>query len=283
MTYERLSVVEFGNKLFETGDLDPIYVMLNDIPVPWETTARFSLAYWCFYHAGFAAFAADADDFWDVMNTASNNVEACPVTEDKRWPRGTERRHFRGVISAKAINHLRKHYPDPIAAIRYLKGFDTPPLSFETVATRVKNWPGFGPWIAFKIADMLDAVLAIPVDFEGTEEHFFDDPKLGALWVAGDYNMPLANLTQIEITQNVVAVLRDIFVNKRVGHPPRPPGTQEIETVLCKWKSHLNGKYPVGKDTKEIIHGLEAWAPHSNTARLCMLALKMRATQAGVA
>ena len=36
-------------------------------------------------------------------------------------------------------------------------------------------------------------------------------------------------------------------------------GVQEAETVLCKFKSYLNGHYPVGKDTLEIRHALEGW------------------------
>jgi hypothetical protein len=32
---------------------------------------------------------------------------------------------------------------------------------------------------------------------------------------------------------------------------------QEIETILCKWKSHMNGHYKVGKDTHEIHEALK--------------------------
>jgi hypothetical protein len=32
---------------------------------------------------------------------------------------------------------------------------------------------------------------------------------------------------------------------------------QECETVLCKYKSHINGHYPPGKDTLEVLHGLK--------------------------
>src|SRR6185437_10528018 len=46
----------------------------------------------------------------------------------------------------------------------------------------------------------------------------------------------------------------------------RPVNIQEIETVLCKWKSHLHGRYPVGKDTSEVKHGLYAWGKCSETA-----------------
>ena len=36
----------------------------------------------------------------------------------------------------------------------------------------------------------------------------------------------------------------------------RPINIQEVETILCKWKSHLNGHYPTGNDIAEVRHGL---------------------------
>jgi hypothetical protein len=36
-------------------------------------------------------------------------------------------------------------------------------------------------------------------------------------------------------------------------------GAFEAETVLCKWKSHMNGHYAPGKDTYEIREGLHGW------------------------
>ncbi|GAG17632.1 unnamed protein product, partial [marine sediment metagenome] len=39
---------------------------------------------------------------------------------------------------------------------------------------------------------------------------------------------------------------------------------QEVETVLCKWKSHMNGCYPMGKDTREITEGLAPWAGYTS-------------------
>ena len=47
----------------------------------------------------------------------------------------------------------------------------------------------------------------------------------------------------------------------------RPVGLQEVETILCKWKSHMNGHYPVGLDNEEIREGVLPWVAHSNAAR----------------
>jgi hypothetical protein len=45
--------------------------------------------------------------------------------------------------------------------------------------------------------------------------------------------------------------------------PPRyerPINIQEVETILCKWKSHLSGHYELGKDIIEVRHGLLRYA-----------------------
>lgn len=272
MSYQVMSVEDFGAAMLRTGDLDPIYVMLNAAQLDPETRARWCLAYWCFYHAGFASYAADQQyngDFWVTMVQAARNEDECEFTKDKRWPRGTERRHYRGKASINSMYWLRDHYNDATDALNFVSGAATGMAAptFWTVRERVMTWPAFGPWIAFKVADMLDAVMGVPVDFTGTEKAFFDDPKEGARIVAERWGQPMATL------ENVVFALRQHFASTPVPHAGRNVRTQEVETILCKYKSHTRGSYPVGKDTDEILHGLVPWLPHSKTAVVCHKAL----------
>lgn len=58
----------------------------------------------------------------------------------------------------------------------------------------------------------------------------------------------------------VVAYLEETFSDLLA--PPlfdRPIGLQEVETVLCCWKSHMNGHYPLNNDIDEIQEGLRGW------------------------
>jgi hypothetical protein len=71
------------------------------------------------------------------------------------------------------------------------------------------------------------------------------------------------------------ATIREVmaFLRARLGHMGAPPtmdrniGLQELETILCKWKSHQNGHYPLDNDLVEIRHGAEPWLEHSELAR----------------
>ena len=47
----------------------------------------------------------------------------------------------------------------------------------------------------------------------------------------------------------------------------RAVNIQEVETVLCKWKSHMNGHYPLLNDIVDIRSGLEPWTGKCSAAR----------------
>jgi hypothetical protein len=279
-----VDAVEFGSKLVLTGDLDPIYTMLNAAKLPDATLKRWCLAYWMFYHAGVSSLIANAKpaDFWRMVWKA----------QEEKWPRGTERRHFKAENSRKAIEYLQGCFPKAedavtwVSSADYLKlsrdlGQDVSAARFEEILRRAQTWVGFGPWIAFKIADMVDAVLHVPVNFEGTESYFFDDPIVGAFCVvfsgmsqdsadlvrrAKEKVKSTSGTERAEIVREAVNLLKahsDLGKLRSPTNPDRPLAIQEYETIFCKYKSHLNGHYPVGKDTHEILHGLldPRWGP----------------------
>jgi hypothetical protein len=272
MSYNPMTVEDFGAELLRTGDLDPIYVMLNSAGLTQEQKIRWCLAYWCFYHAGFASYATDAEtnyEFWARMKHAAENIIPAPGAIG-RWPRGGERRHFRARTAINAVDWLTALYPDPTSVLPYL--LEGGP-AFLAVRDRVMKWPAFGPWIAFKVCDMVDAVLGQTVDFNNTEQHFFEPPKEGAAIVAQQRGVKLTGTNVVKYA--VETILNDLEEKQiKVPHAPhRLPREQEAETILCKYKSHVKGNYPVGKDTREIKHGLAVWLPYSVTAKTCYSAL----------
>ena len=55
--------------------------------------------------------------------------------------------------------------------------------------------------------------------------------------------------------------------------PPRyerAVNVQEVETILCKWKSHQHGHYPVGKDLHEVDKHLKGWGNLARRLRSCL-------------
>lgn len=258
-SYSHLEIEEFGHHLIDTCDLDPIYLALTNVGVDAVQRRRWLVAYWCFYHAGVACYMSEREgaDFWQAMMVAAENKEPTPFGE--RWPRGHERRHARGAQGVNMVAALAKTYGEkPEDMVEACIG----PTCGEVVQ-KVQSHYLFGPWIGFKVADMLERVLGLKVDFEDADVFMFKDPTAAALrfWRLRQKLPENAQpRDQRKTIRSVCDYLGQVFAQKNA--PPgrdRPIGLQEIETVLCKWKSHLNGHYPLFNDTIEIHEGLKPW------------------------
>lgn len=274
--YPRLSIEEFGAHLLETGDLDPVYIALHKMDLGYGHMARWLIAYWCLYHCGAASFISEfkGETFWVKLMDAARNDQLAPTGE--RWPRGHERRHFRGKQAMNAVGHLRLRYterPEKMVSFVAHKGTrltENQAIPFKEVAERAQSHVLFGPWIAFKIADMIDRVLEIPVNFDEAAVFMFKDPRKAAFMLFRQ-RLKIPERYKIkdehEAIHTAVEYLTEHF--KSYQAPPlndRPVGLQEVETILCKWKSHRNGHYPLFNDIDDIRGGLEPWISFSDTA-----------------
>jgi hypothetical protein len=186
--------------------------------------------------------------YWELMIRAALNA-------DKRWPRGAERRHFRGQQAIDAVAELARKYRTAEEAVELWCSGGT----FQRVSDEVQRNRGFGPWIAFKIADMSERVLGCDTDFSDCHLGIYTDPRKGAALVRfGDQNHPITDQELESTVDQYVGLWRQ----KRAKAPPRRDryvNVQEIETIFCKYKSHINGHYPLGKDCREVRHGLHGW------------------------
>lgn len=275
-----LGVEQFGRELLRTGDLDPVYVAIHNAPsVNERTRERLVLAYWCFYHLGLAARLAEIKDpkkFWDAMMEAAVNEHTEGATPP--YPRGGERRHYRGAQAVASMASLIAKYKTAEHAIAGFYGYAPGPyslaekynLTFKSVSDHVQQHRGFGEWMAFKVADMGERVLGLDVDFRDCELGIYKDPRQGAAVAYTEWKQPivLANpdvpAWEFPITDKALKDTVAHFVTrfKNFKAPPRndrPVNVQEVETIFCKYKSHLKGHYPLGKDTIEVGHGLEGW------------------------
>lgn len=293
--YERLPIEAFGRHLIETGDLDPIYIALTRIDWPNEEQLdRWLIAYWCFYHGGAACYLSEHEGvaFWEKLLLAARNEEKTPTGE--RWPRGHERRHFRGKAATEAVRTMHGRFFDkPERLVRNLlppTTDDGTSLPFGLISARVQTLPLFGPWIGFKVADMVDRVLGHKVDFSEGDVFcdMFKDPTEAALRLwrlkAGFPHRSKAELKKgmrQVMPKDKKRAVHDV-VNYLIAEfselqaPPwndRAIGVQEVETVLCKWKSHMNGHYPLYNDIDEIRDGAAPWTKVSETALLFMDAM----------
>ena len=295
MSYEKLPIEQFGEHLLRTGDLDPIYIALHKMQLPLPQLQRWLIAYWCWYSAGVACHMSEqADaDFWKRMYKAAWNEDKAP--HGGRWERGKERRHARGGQGYAMVSDLASRYLRPGAMVDWLceteedETFDretgeTPlvemPLPYSSVAAKVQSHTLFGPWISYKVCDMLERLGLAPIVFS-EEDAMYEEPRKAAVLLCEQRQWQVGQAEDIQV-RYVVSHLLNWFgdggpdVEWCYTAPPRherPVGLQEIETILCKWKSHMGGHYPLFNDIREIWHGLKPWQKWSRTARLFLDAM----------
>lgn len=239
-------VLEFGQALLEAGDLDPVYNYLAESNYEETKLKRWLLAYSMFYHAGLSTQLCEmsVEEFWSFIKEHL-----------KILPRGEERRHYRGEAAVLSVNSLCRYAPEEIVDFWYTD------LSFKAVLANVQKLPLYGPWISFKMADMGERVLRLPIDFSDCELSIYREPRIGAaIVVHGDEKEPIG----AEGIREAVEYITSELNAKGFKAPPwndRPLNVQEAETILCKFKSHLHGHYPVGKDVEAVKKALQWTLP----------------------
>lgn len=251
MNSDKMDIIEFGEALLRTRDLDPVYCAVHDAKLPRDQLYRWLLAYWCFYHVGVASFMSEqkGGSYWDFMAEAAENKPPGPhiyKLPSDRWPRAAERRHFRGAKCVEAVRQLQAMYPKPELAVR-----DLILPSEKAILRKIKDWYLFGSWIGFKAADMLERCAGAKVSF---------DEGLGLI-----YSEPRKTLDLLAERNGGTAEDQWKLLLKHFSKIQAPPaldrgcGPSECETVACKYGSYLNGHYWVGKDIHEQRPALKGW------------------------
>jgi hypothetical protein len=143
------------------------------------------------------------------------------------------------------------------------EAYDGRPLTAAEVTTYVQTWVGFGPWIAFKVADMMERVGLMAVRFDLGTAMYAGSPT-EATAVMRDWENPgWEPDSQAELSGWAVGAL---LASPELSGRPAPPrndrrlGFQEAETILCKWKSYLGGHYHVGEDVAAVRAALVRFA-----------------------
>jgi hypothetical protein len=127
-----------------------------------------------FYDVGFSAAVSNrgAQSYWGEIERAARNEERPPHPTLERYPRGMERRHFRGTNCIKAVQQLAQKFPKPEDAVSSL----LPKRGDMAIMEKVKQWPMFGNWIAFKVVDMLERCAGVKCEISVDLVLMYEEP-----------------------------------------------------------------------------------------------------------
>jgi hypothetical protein len=250
----KLGLIEFAKPLVTSRDLDPLYVALWEAQLTRKQLCKWLLAYWCYYHAGVSSWASEQSDFYGALEHIARS--------GTDYPRGSERRHFRGELAIRSVAALKERG----SAEKIIDWLCTESKAY-TVMARVKLMYGFGEWISWKVPDMLERLGMAPIRFEEDDVALMFKSSLeGAQMTYESYCH--------ESTPESPLVWAHRYVLKRLPRMLAPPrfervlNVQETETIFCKWKSHVGGHYPLGKDSHELRLGLLKYARSRTSQRL---------------
>lgn len=244
------NIIPFGEALIATRDLDPLYVGLTKAKFEQPQLYRWLLSYWMFYHTGVSSWLSEftAKDYWRVAQLAAENSDSAPPPSGGKWPRGAERRHFRGQKCVQAVQWLSEHYLEPEDAVSWLF---KKPVGDYAIMERVRTWPMFGDWIAFKVVDMAERCARVNALVSIDLVIMYNEPYKALEVLSKQDGLP--------VTDHYHKLLDHFQQFKAPPLDDRPCGPAEVETILCKWKSSLTGHYWIGKDIREQGHGLVGW------------------------
>lgn len=257
MSDAKLSVYDFGRRLLDSNDLDPVYVALWEASESGdlnpERLRRWLMAFWCFYHSGTASWATGSGDaeegFWIRMRMAARS---------KDYPRCHERRHFRGDNAIRSVDFLESLGLDAL-----FEPITRPcTYSLQEVTREVRTWVQFGPWIAFKVADMLERLDLCRIQFDVASSMYEGSPTEGAYLLARTEGVNPMSLDGGRSVTNwaVGRLVTELRFDLAPPRYERPINVQEVETILCKWKSYMGGHYELGEDVTGLRKALLRYA-----------------------
>lgn len=251
----QLTAIEFSQQMILTRDLDPTYCVLWEAKLEPELRDKFLLAYLCFYHFGTASWICSQPDYWKALAAAAATAE---------HPRASERRHFRGEQAVRAVRELTALRQTPSEVVLGWKPPGLRPKALEVMQC-VRRHRGFGPWVAFKAADLLERLGVFSVQFVAADVfNMYESPRLGAELVAKQQGVG-----KEEACGYALRHLSDALC--KILAPPRYErvvNIQEIETCLCKYLSYWNGHYKLGQDIIEVKHAIERYGKLELSQRL---------------
>jgi hypothetical protein len=241
----------FATAQLELRDVDPLYLVLGDLVAdkPEEERLWGLVAYCAWYNLPSALTYLEATEWLPGVE---------PTLEQAKMPTNTERRALRG--GHQMLRHFWSiaGHLDAYGGVRsWLAAGNASELgpceAWRQVRANVEGVHGNGRWASYKMADLLASVVEWPLEAPDMGMDAGLGPVKGIRYLFGE---PGSSSVAERWGQEARRHLAELGVN---AGEPLP--TSVVETLLCDYGSHLEGRYPPGHDTRELREATARLAP----------------------
>lgn len=250
--------VKFGRRMLSSKDIDPLYPVLSYLQKDMDESAKLwhSFLYVAWYNLPSATIAFDKHpdpaEGWRLIG----DIEA-------KWATGVERRANRGGKVASHISsflddvQFHKGANDPCGILGWhqedLTSKDSdkwPEINWGILNKRIQGIYLNGRWAAYKHLEVLRRVNGMNLRAPDMGNQFSSGPREGLAMFYGELEGQGPAVIEILDEQG-------LDLQQRVASRGLEVDIEELETLLCNWKSLMKSKYYVGHDIDEFQEQIE--------------------------
>lgn len=230
----KLSFYEFSKLLLETGDIDPDYVFIRDKSIEYNFNKK-QIFNWILHKL------VIYDSYSELQVIfKQKKLEEVKYGNERRKHKMHARQYLNNIQKAFIDTNVEKFFSD----------------NGNLVFNRIKTIKGFGPWAAWKFMDLMSCSYGVDVDFDSIDfRRAYTFPLKGLLMVNGlpeDVKLLKDNSLYKKLLSNTYAMLDDLVKIHTPHNNGKGVRLNELETLLCKYHSHMHNKYTAGQDIEHL-------------------------------
>ncbi len=237
----------FHQEMVETNELDPVYPVLKEmgrlLNLSKEDLTWLVHVYVAYYDMGSALNCFEENP---QPRVPSNPTLSRFCATERRGHRDPYRfkPHFESLVSISENNGGLYAW-----ITKYLTG--DPERSWKAIQAPLEVIYGNGRWAAYKVAEMLQKVIDLPIQAPDMGHANSTGPRDGLAYLYSD--LPTGNKALDIATLD--AYSQDLL--QKVAAQGASAKIEEVETSLCGLKSLINGHYYIGADIDKMQESLD--------------------------
>ena len=230
---DKQTFYDFSKELLLTGDIDPDYIFIREKSKELNFNKQ-QVFNWILHKL----VIYDSHSELQVI-TKVKKLEEVKFGNERRKSKNNAKEYLNNIQKAFIGTDVERFFT----------------ANGNKVFNRIKTIKGFGPWAAWKFMDLIDCAYGVNVDFESLDFRKAYTFPLKGLLLVNDLPEDVKILRDTNLYNKLLKNAYHILEDLKDINSPHNNGKglrlNELETLLCKYHSHVHNKYKAGQD---LIH-----------------------------